>query len=173
MLLRWLVVMSVSTLIATSPSAAQQGEGILWENPHRGYVTKYEGTSTCLGCHEEQGSIDDPTARIYPFKYHEAKLPIDNATKLMIPMAVGMVFKTGNSAAAVKAGAKNFFGREVTDVGWIETERYMGIFHEVVPKKDALACTACHGTGGRMNWTALGYKGDPMKTGARKVAARK
>jgi hypothetical protein len=131
------------------------------------------GPNGKVSLYKPVGSIDDPAAKIYPFKYHEAKLPIDNATKLMIPVAVGLVFKTGNNAAAVKAGAKNHFGREVTDIGWIETERYMGIFHEVVPKKDALTCAACHGANGRMNWTALGYTGDPMKTGARKVAAKR
>ncbi|MBI1736212.1 MAG: hypothetical protein HYR51_13650 [Candidatus Rokubacteria bacterium] len=120
------------------------------------------------------GSIADPGARIHPFKYHEAKLPIDNETKLMIPIAVGMVFRAGNNAAAVKAGAKTYFGKDVTDVGWIETERYMGLFHEVVPKKDALACNACHSGGDRLDWKALGYAGDPMKTGPRKVgSARK
>jgi hypothetical protein len=113
------------------------------------------------------GSIDDPRAKIYPFKYHEARLPIDNATKLMIPVAVGPVFRAGNNEAAVKTGAKAFFGRDVTDVAWIETERYMGIFHEVVPKQAALACNACHGDGGRLDWKALGYKGDPRRTGAR------
>jgi hypothetical protein len=113
------------------------------------------------------GSIDDPRAKIHPFKYHEARLPIDNATKLMIPVAVGPVFRAGNNEAAVKTGAKAFFGRDVTDVAWIETERYMGIFHEVVPKQAALACNACHGDGGRLDWKALGYKGDPRRTGAR------
>jgi hypothetical protein len=115
------------------------------------------------------GSIKDSKAKIYPFKYHEAKLPIDNATGLMIPVAVGMVFRAGNNEGGVKAGAKAFYGREVTDIGWIETERYMGLFHEVVPKKDALQCNACHVGGDRLDWKGLGYKGDPMTVGARKV----
>jgi hypothetical protein len=117
------------------------------------------------------GSIADPKAKIHPFKYHEAKLPIDNATKRMIPVAVGIVFRTGNNEAATKAGARAFFGRDVTDIAWIETERYMGIFHGVVPKQDALQCSACHSGGSRLDWKALGYPGDPIKTGARTPGA--
>jgi len=113
----------------------------------------------------------DPAAKIHPFKYHEAKLPIDNATRRLIPIAVGMVFRAGKNEAATKAGAKAYFGREVTDIGWIETERWMGLFHEVVPRKDALACNACHSGGTRLDWKALGYPGDPMKVGARRVKA--
>ena len=117
------------------------------------------------------GSIADAKAKIHPFKYHTAKLPVDNATKRMIPIAVGPVFKTGNTMAGVKLGAKNYFGTEITDVGWIETERYMGLFHEIVPAKSALGCDACHYGGKRLDWKTLGYKGDPMTTGARKVQA--
>lgn len=117
------------------------------------------------------GSIADAKAKISPFKYHEARLPIDDDTKLMIPIAVGQVFRSGNNAAAVKVGARAWFGRDVANVGWIETERYMGIFHEVVPKKDALKCAACHAPGGRLDWKTLGYPGDPQRTGGRKVQA--
>lgn len=128
------------------------------------------GPSGKVSLYRPAGSIDDPRAKIYPFKYHEARLPIDNATRLMIPIAVGMVFRTGNNEAATRAGAKAFLGRDVADIGWIETERYMGIFHEVVPRKDALQCDACHMGGTRLDWKALGYKDDPMKAGARTVS---
>ena len=30
-----------------------------------------------------------------------------------------------------------------------------------------LACTACHGDQGRLDWQALGYPGDPMDWGGR------
>lgn len=128
------------------------------------------GPNGKVSLYTPNGSIRDAEAKIYPFKYHEAKLPIDRATNLMLPIAVGIVFRTGNNEAATKTGAKAFTGREVTDIGWIETERYMGIFHEVVPKKEALGCNACHRGGDRLDWKALGYPGDPMKTGGRKLA---
>jgi hypothetical protein len=48
-------------------------------------------------------------------------------------------------------------------VGWpytghqfAATERYLGLYHEVAPKEQALACASCHG-GTRMNFAALGY----------------
>jgi len=124
-----------------------------------------------VSMYKPDGSINDPKARIYAFKYHTGRLPIDKTTQTMVPVQVGVVFRTGNNMAAVKGGAKAYSGKEVAEVDWIDTERYMGLFHEVAPKKDALQCNACHG-GNRLDWKALGYRGDPMKTGGRKVRAQ-
>lgn len=124
-----------------------------------------------VALYKPEGSIDDPKARIYAFKYHTGRLPVETSTGHMIPVAVGPVFRTGKNEAGVAAGAKNWFGRDVKDVGWIDVERYMGLFHEVAPKEKALGCNDCHGANGRMDWQALGYKGDPAKTGARRVKA--
>jgi hypothetical protein len=44
----------------------------------------------------------------------------------------------------------------------VDTVRYMGIFHEVEPAKNALRCLDCHSEGGRIDWQALGYEGDPL-----------
>jgi hypothetical protein len=38
----------------------------------------------------------------------------------------------------------------------------MAINHEVVPAAQALRCLDCHREGGRMDWAALGYDGDPL-----------
>jgi hypothetical protein len=89
---------------------------------------------------------------------------------MMIPIQVGPVFKTGKTDPGVKGGAKAWFGRDVTDIGWVEAERYMGLFHEVEPKAKALKCADCHQGGSRMDWKALGYTGDPAKG---KLSARK
>ena len=53
--------------------------------------------------------------------------------------------------------------------GFIETEMYWPINHMVTPAEDALKCSACHSEkgNGRLDWEALGYPGDPMKTGGR------
>ncbi len=114
-----------------------------------------------VALYKPNGSIKDKTAKIYAFKYHTAKLPIDNATQQMLPMQVGITFKTGKIEPAVKGGAKAFYGREVSDIGWIETERWMGLFHEVQPKEKSLGCKDCHEGGTRMDWQALGYARDP------------
>ena len=121
-----------------------------------------------VAMYKPQGSIADPAARIYAFKYHTARLPIDAATQEMIPMQVGLVFRNAATAQAVKAGAKNYLGRDVGEIAWVDVERYMGLFHEVVPKQNALGCGDCHAPGNRLDWLALGYKGDPMKVGGRK-----
>jgi hypothetical protein len=34
----------------------------------------------------------------------------------------------------------------------------------VAPKAKALTCDDCHGEKGRLDWKALGYKGDPGKS---------
>jgi hypothetical protein len=127
-------------------------------------VEEQDGT---VRLYDPQGSIDDPEARIYAFKLHTAKLPIDKETREFIPIKVGVVFKKGDNAAAVKVGAKAYSGKENVEPEWVTTERYMGIFHEVTPKEQALQCMDCHGGGARLDWTALGYEGDPMKVGGR------
>lgn len=122
-----------------------------------------------VAMYKPQGSIADASARIYAFKYHTARLPIDAETREMIPVQVGLVFRNAANEQAVKAGAKNYLGRDIAKIGWIDTERWMGLFHEVVPKQNALGCNDCHGTGSRLDWKALGYRGDPMKFGSRKT----
>src|SRR3990170_2720257 len=48
-------LVTVALLFATSTALAQaQGEGTLLVNPHQSLVQSYEGTKTCLACHEEQ-----------------------------------------------------------------------------------------------------------------------
>ena len=38
-----------------------------------------------------------------------------------------------------------------------ETERYLGLFHEVAPADEALTCASCHSGGTRLNFANLGY----------------
>jgi hypothetical protein len=132
------------------------------------------GENGKVSLYKPAGSIDDPKARIYAFKYHTGRIPVEAASNLMIPVAVGPTFRTGNAMASAIAGAKGYLGKDVTasDVGYIEVDRWMGIFHEVVPKAQALKCNDCHGpTASRLDWKALGYKGDPQRTGGRKAKA--
>ncbi|MBU1699384.1 MAG: tetrathionate reductase family octaheme c-type cytochrome [Candidatus Eisenbacteria bacterium] len=112
------------------------------------------------------GSHEDSTAKIYPFKKMRGRQIYDTGHKIMItPKLFG---KTGywttfdwNSAAAqgMAATGLDYSG----SYGWVETEMYWKINHMVVPKEDALKCNTCHGSKGRLDWTALGYDGDPRK----------
>jgi hypothetical protein len=51
--------------------------------------------------------------------------------------------------------------------GFTETEMHWPLTHMVAPKQEALACTDCHGENGRLDWSALGYPGDPLEWGGR------
>ena len=102
------------------------------------------------------GDINDPTAKIHAFKYHRAKQPIDPVSRKLLPIKIGKFFESGTITTAVELG--------VAAVGWpdngfefAETERYLGLFHEVVPEDDALACASCHSGGTRLDFAALGY----------------
>ena len=58
----------------------------------------------------------------------------------------------------MKASGLDFSG----EVAFADTIMYWPINHMVVPKAKALGCTDCHEEGSRMDWSALGYKKDPM-----------
>jgi hypothetical protein len=134
------------------------------------------GENGKVSMYKPSGSIADPKSRIYAFKYHTGKLPIETASNRMIPVQVGPTFRTGNTMASAIGGAKGYLGKELAakDIGYIEVDRWMGIFHEVVPKAQALKCADCHGaTSNRLDWKALGYKGDPQQSGGRKVKVKK
>ena len=66
------------------------------------------------------------------------------------------------SEKGVKEATEAYYGIHDADFTWVETVRYMGIYHEVQPATHALRCLDCHGGGDRLDWQALGYAGDPM-----------
>ncbi len=51
--------------------------------------------------------------------------------------------------------------------GFARTDMYWPVTHMVQPKANALQCDDCHTAGGRMDWEALGYPGDPIEWGGR------
>ena len=117
------------------------------------------------------GSINDAKAKIFPFRYHYAYMPIDPVTKQFFPAKASKVFMTGDTAAGFTIGYKEWFGVDlVSTPQWVYAERYMGLYHEVKPASQALSCTSCHSNRGILDWKALGYKGDPILYGARKLS---
>jgi octaheme c-type cytochrome (tetrathionate reductase family) len=117
-----------------------------------------------------QGSIKDRKAKIWPFKIHRAKQPYDVENRYLFPPVTGgkdgywtnfdwdNAFRLGAKASNIAYSGK---------YGFAPTEMYWPITHMVAPKEKALGCTDCHGEGGRMDWKALGYPADPVKTGGR------
>ncbi|MCP4293708.1 MAG: hypothetical protein GY780_17915 [bacterium] len=118
-----------------------------------------DGTITIM---EPQGKRKDKHSKIYAFKLHKGVLPIWKEKDWLIPLAVDEFFITGDIATAVNEGSAAAYGEHHPDYEWVNTKRYMGIFHEVRPADKALQCLDCHQEGGRMNWKALGYKEDPI-----------
>lgn len=115
-----------------------------------------------VGMMVPQGSRKDPNARINAFKLHRAKMPLLEDKNWIIPIVVEHVFPSGQIDPAVKEAAKETYGVGNPRYSWVETSRYMGIFHGVQPASKALQCLDCHGSPGRMDWKTLGYGGDPL-----------
>jgi octaheme c-type cytochrome (tetrathionate reductase family) len=116
------------------------------------------------------GNIDDPTAKIAPFKLHVAKQPYDAIYNYLLqPITAGeggfwQVFDW-NAAfeLAVPITGLEYSG----EYGFATTYMFIPSTHMVQPAEHALQCEACHGESGRMDWSALGYPGDPIEWGGR------
>jgi octaheme c-type cytochrome (tetrathionate reductase family) len=117
-----------------------------------------------------KGNVRDPAARIWPFKVHRATQPFDRRFNyLMQPVTSGEggFWKDFDWNQALDLGAR-ITGMEYSgEYGFAETEMYWPQTHMVAPKAEALQCQACHSEGGRMDWEALGYPGDPIRWGSR------
>ncbi len=118
-----------------------------------------DGTVTIMA---PQGNRKDKKAKIYAFKLHKGVVPMWKKNDWLIPLAVDEFFIDGDIEKAVQEGAHAAYGAEDVEYEWINTRRYMGLFHEVRPADKALQCLDCHSEGGRMDWRALGYKKDPL-----------
>lgn len=111
------------------------------------------------------GDRNDAAAKIHPFKNHTGMQIYDVKNKYFITNHVygkdgfWSTFDWLRSATlGMKESGMEFSG----EYGFAPTEMYWRIDHMVSPKEKALLCLDCHGDTGRMNWEALGYKGDPM-----------
>ncbi len=120
------------------------------------------------------GDINDPTAKIWPFKVHTGKQVYDTQYNyFLLPKTFGEggYWTDFNWDQALRLGSQNsglaysgHYSFTVTSMFWPTT-------HMVSPKEDALQCVDCHNeAGGRLNWAALGYNGDPVKHGGRQLS---
>lgn len=117
------------------------------------------------------GDINDPNAKIYPFKIHRAKQPYDTVNNILLqPRTAGEggFWDTFDWESALLMGAKDAGQDYSGEYGFAETWMHMLISHMVQPAEDALQCDACHSPNGRLDWKALGYPGDPIEWGGRK-----
>ena len=119
------------------------------------------------------GDINDPEAKIAPFKVMLGKQIYDSKNNyLIIPKLFGKdgYWKTYDWNSASELGMKEVNLEYSGNYDFIETEMYWPINHMVASKDKALRCTSCHGKkADLLDWEALGYSKDPMKTGGRKL----
>lgn len=145
-----------------------------WHNGKIDYYTMGDkiDPAKVVKLNEPTGSIDDPEAKITPFKLMRGKQIYDSGNNyLVVPKLFGPggYWKTYDWNAAAKLGMEtvglDYSGKH----GFVETEMYWPINHMVAPAEDALKCTVCHTRkeDKRLDWEALGYKGDPMSKGGR------
>lgn len=116
------------------------------------------------------GSIDDPTAQIWPFKVHVALQPYDALYNyLLIPRTSGEggFWHEFDWDAAFRLNEADTGLAYSGEYGFTETTMHWTLTHLVQPKEFALQCNDCHGDNGRMDWEALGYYGDPLYWGGR------
>jgi octaheme c-type cytochrome (tetrathionate reductase family) len=116
------------------------------------------------------GSIEDPNARIFPFKIHVANQPYDTVNNYLLqPITAGEngywtnfdwdnAFRLAEPLTGLKYSGQ---------YGFTETWMHWPTTHMVQPKDNALQCNDCHSPEGRLDWEALGYPGDPMLWGGR------
>lgn len=118
------------------------------------------------------GDINDLKAKITPFKVMRGKQIYDSDNNyLIIPHLFGEngYWKTFDWNKSAELGMESVGLEYSGNFGFVTTEMSWPINHMVVPADKSLKCTACHfkGQTNRLNWEALGYKGDPIKKGSR------
>lgn len=124
--------------------------------------------TTVTHLNRPQGSRLDPHAKIYPFKVMRGKQPYDKQQNvILVPKLYGPTgfWKTRDWNQAFKEGMTAAGLTYSGQYGFAETESWWKINHMVAPKENALRCKDCHAgeARGRLDWAALGYKGDPSK----------
>ena len=111
------------------------------------------------------GDINDKTAKIHPFKLHTGKQIYDTKNNYFITNHIygsDGFWDTADWQRSATIGMETSGLPYSGEYGFAPTEMYWRLDHMVSPKEDALKCLDCHGDEGRMDWKALGYKGDPM-----------
>lgn len=116
------------------------------------------------------GDMNDPGAKIFPFKLHVANQPYDALNNYLLqPVTAGENgFWTNFDWDNAFELADPITGLAYSgQYGFAKTYMYWPTTHMVQPAAGALQCDDCHGDDGRMDWEALGYPGDPIEWGGR------
>ena len=116
---------------------------------------------------EPVGSKADIASKLYPFKVMRGNQIADTGNQRIItPHLFGTAtgyypfWGVWNWAMSIAEGAIASGVPYSGQYGFVDTEMYMSLNHEVAPKGAALGCTDCHGQNG-LDWEGLGYEGNP------------
>jgi hypothetical protein len=113
---------------------------------------------------EPVGTIDDPEARIFPWKPMEVTAPFDAETHTPIYIKQGVYKIMGDLGAAitkgVEASGQEYSGSFETHTEWMVFD----VQHQVAPASESLKCGSCHATAGVLDFAALGYSADQVAT---------
>lgn len=102
------------------------------------------------------GSSGDPAARIFPFKVHRGRQPLDMLTKKLIapklfgPKGSGAFWSDFDWLQASASGMAEYGDTFSGRIGFIASKMYTPLNHMIAPKEDALACGDCHSRTGRL-----------------------
>jgi octaheme c-type cytochrome (tetrathionate reductase family) len=116
------------------------------------------------------GDINDPNAKIWPFKVHIAKQPYDTEYNYLLQPKTygeGGLWTEFDWDQSLRLGSEAVELPYSGNYDFVETMMFWTTSHMVAPKEHALKCTSCHGEESRLDWTALGYHGDPIEWGSR------
>jgi octaheme c-type cytochrome (tetrathionate reductase family) len=135
-------------------------------------------TNQIVSVTHPNGDVNNPRAKIWPFKVHRGKQIYDTQFKRLIaPKTYG----EGGYWTEFDWDKAARLGSEIVGLpysgayGFIATEMYWPITHMVASKEKALQCVDCHGNSprARLDWYDLGYNGDPLHHGGRRVPGAK
>ncbi len=97
------------------------------------------------------GEIGDPASKIYAARFHRGRQSWDGTH--LLPYRHKTVKETGNMTQAIFVAT----GKIYDPVQYVDTARYLGLFHGVSPKGEALTCVDCH-EDHKIDFEALGYE---------------
>ena len=110
------------------------------------------------------GDIHDGV--LYPFRVHTTIMPQDPVSGALLPVKSSILFQYGEMDLSILTGAEQA-GFDLTEgYTYINTTRWMGIYHEMPSADQALDCADCHDSDERLDFSALGY--DPKSVRNRK-----
>jgi len=105
------------------------------------------------------GEIDDPASKIYASRLHLGRQPWDGT--YLLPFRTMTVLMSDNMTQALFEST----GKIYDPIQYVDAKRYMGIFHGVSPKDEALICKDCH-EDHRIDFEALGYEVEKDTSGS-------